>query len=194
MIAINAITGLLPPASGAIEFLGKRIDRLPPHRIAEMGLVQVPQGRKIFPNLTIQENLELGSYIKEAKRKRSALIEEVFKLFPVLERRISQKAGTLSGGEQQMLAIGQGLMCCPKLLIFDEPSLGLAPLMVEIIFKAMAEINVQGTTILLVEQNIRYSLNLSDRGYVLENGRMVLEGDSLYLLENEYVKKAYLGS
>ena len=191
--AIKAITGLLPPASGAIEFLGKRIESLPPHRIVEMGLAQVPEGRKIFPNLTVQENLELGSYIKEAKRKRSASIKKVFDLFPALKDRIYKKAATLSGGEQQMLAIGQGLMCCPRLLIFDEPSLGLAPLMVQAIFEAMTEINAQGTTILLVEQNVYYSLNLCDRGYVLKNGRIVLEGTGSTLLVKDYIKKAYLG-
>jgi ABC-type branched-subunit amino acid transport system ATPase component len=191
--AIKAITGLLPPASGAIEFLGKRIDSLPPHRIVEMGLAQVPEERKIFPNLTVQENLELGSYIKEAKRKRSASIKKVLDLFPALKDRIYKKAATLSGGEQQMLAIGQGLMCCPKLLIFDEPSLGLAPLMVQAIFEAMTEINAQGTTILLVEQNVYYSLSLCDRGYVLENGRIVLEGTGSTLLVKDYIKKAYLG-
>ena len=189
----RCLTGLLPPRSGSIMFMGERIDKLLPHQIVERGLVQVPEGRKIFPNLTVKENLELGAYIREAKGKRSESMERVLKLFPVLETRFSQKAGTMSGGEQQMLAIGQGLMSRPKLIIFDEPSLGLAPLLVEAIFQAMIDINAGGTTILLSEQNTFYSLALCDSGYVLEDGRIVLSGDGPSLIQNEHVKKAYLG-
>lgn len=189
----NCLTGLLAVRSGSIMFAGERIDKLLTHQIVERGLIQIPEGRKIFPNLTVKENLELGAYIKEAKRKRSQSMERVLRLFPALEKRLSQKAGTMSGGEQQMLAICQGLMSNPKLMIFDEPSLGLAPLLVEVIFQAMVDINAEGTTILLSEQNTFYSLALCDSGYVLENGRIVLWGDGPSLIQNEYVKKAYLG-
>lgn len=191
--ASGCLTGLLAPRSGSVIFMGERIDKLLPHQIVERGLIQVPEGRKIFPNLTVKENLELGAYIRKAKEKRSESMEKVLRLFPALERRLSQKAGTMSGGEQQMLAIGQGLMCNPKLIIFDEPSLGLGPLLVEAIFQTMTDINAGGTTILLSEQNIFYSLALCDSGYVLENGRIVLCGDGPSLIQNEYVKKAYLG-
>jgi branched-chain amino acid transport system ATP-binding protein len=159
-----------------------------------MGIVQVPEGRKIFPNLTVEENLDLGAYIEKAKIKRSESIDRVFHLFPPLKNRISQKAGTLSGGEQQMLAIAQGIMCCPKLLILDEPSLGLAPIVIEAIFMGILDINSQGTSILLAEQNIYYSLNICQRAYVLENGRLIMEGEGASLLKDEYVKKSYLGA
>jgi len=190
---LKAISGLLHPLSGAIRFRGASIDRLPAHRIVELGVVQVPEGRKIFPSLTVRENLELGSYIPQAKKRRAESMERVFQLFPILLEREKQTAGTLSGGEQQMLAIGRALMCRPQLLMLDEPSLGLAPMIVREIFDIVQEIRAQGTTILLVEQNIQHSLRLADRGYVLENGRIVLQGSGEELLRNEHTKRAYLG-
>jgi branched-chain amino acid transport system ATP-binding protein len=190
---IKTISGLLSPRSGSILFLGERIDRLPPNKIVERGLIQIPEGRKLFQPLTVQENLHLGAFHKSAKLKRAETLERVFAIFPPLKERVHQLAGTLSGGEQQMLAIGRGLMSLPKLLMLDEPSLGLAPLMVKEIFQVVTGINRQGTTILLVEQNIKQSLALAGRGYVLENGRIVLSGNSEELLHNEHTRKAYLG-
>ena len=190
---IKTISGLLSSRSGSILFLGERIDRLPPNKIVERGLIQIPEGRKLFQPLTVQENLHLGAFHKSAKLKRAETLERVFAIFPALKERVHQLAGTLSGGEQQMLAIGRGLMSLPKLLMLDEPSLGLAPLMVKEIFQVVTGINRQGTTILLVEQNIKQSLALAGRGYVLENGRIVLSGNSEELLHNEHTRKAYLG-
>jgi branched-chain amino acid transport system ATP-binding protein len=176
-----------------VRFEGERIDRLPCHRVVERGLVHVPEGRKIFPSLTVRENLELGSYTRAAKVRRAESLERAFTLFPRLRERAAQAAGTLSGGEQQMLAIARALMTLPKLLMLDEPSLGLAPLIVQEIFQTIAAINRAGTTVLLVEQNTRQALALSRRGYVLENGRVVLVGSGAELLGNEHVRKAYLG-
>jgi branched-chain amino acid transport system ATP-binding protein len=173
--------------------LGERIDHLYSHQIVEKGLVRIPEGRKIFPSLSVLENLELGSYLRKAKAKRSESLEKVFSLFPVLKERSQQLAGTLSGGEQQMLAIGRGLMSLPRLLMLDEPSLGLAPLLVREIFRTVREINQQGTTILLVEQNVFNALEMAHEGYVLENGRIVLRGKSRDLLGNEHIKESYLG-
>jgi branched-chain amino acid transport system ATP-binding protein len=190
---IKTISGLLSPRSGSILFLGERIDRLPPNKIVERGLIQIPEGRKLFQPLTVQENLHLGAFHKSAKLKRAETLGKVFAIFPALKERVHQLAGTLSGGEQQMLAIGRGLMSLPKLLMLDEPSLGLAPLMVKEIFRVVTGINRRGTTILLVEQNIKQSLALASRGYVLENGRIVLSGNSEELLHNEHTRKAYLG-
>ena len=190
---IKTVSGILTPRSGSILFLGERIDRLRPDKIVERGLIQIPEGRKLFQPLTVGENLHLGAFHKSAKLKRAETLERVFAIFPHLKERIHQLAGTLSGGEQQMLAIGRGLMSLPKLLMLDEPSLGLAPLMVKEIFQVVIGINRQGTTILLVEQNIKQSLALASRGYVLENGRIVLSGNSEELLQNEHTRKAYLG-
>ena len=190
---LKTISGLLSPRLGTINFLGERIDRLPPYKIVEKGAIQIPEGRKLFPPLTVLENLKLGAYLPSNKQKRAESLKRVFQIFPILEERKDQLAGTLSGGEQQMLAIGRGLMSLPKLLMLDEPSLGLAPLMVKEIFRVINEINKQGTTILLVEQNVKQSLALANRGYVLENGRIVLSGNSDELLRNEHTKKAYLG-
>jgi len=190
---LKTISGLLSPRLGTINFLGERIDRLPPYKIVEKGAIQIPEGRKLFPPLTVLENLKLGAYLPSNKEKRAESLKRVFQIFPILEERKDQLAGTLSGGEQQMLAIGRGLMSLPKLLMLDEPSLGLAPLMVKEIFRVINEINKQGTTILLVEQNVKQSLALANRGYVLENGRIVLSGNSDELLRNEHTKKAYLG-
>ncbi len=190
---INLLSGFLPPTLGEVLFLGERIDHLPPHRIVERGLVQVPEGRQIFPSLTVLENLELGGYLNQARRQSGHTLERIYALFPILKERTSQQAGSLSGGEQQMLAMSRGLMACPKLLMLDEPSLGLAPLIVKGIFSTIREINDQGVPILLVEQNVFYALTYSHRGYVMESGRIVMEGSGEYLFKNEHVKTAYLG-
>lgn len=190
---LKTTAGILRPTSGEVQFLGERIDHLYPHHIVERGLVRIPEGRKIFPTLSVLENLELGSYLPKPKAKRSESLGKVFSLFPVLKERSQQVAGTLSGGEQQMLAIGRGLMSLPHLLMLDEPSLGLAPLLVRDIFRKVREINQNGTTILLVEQNVFNALEMAHEGYVLENGRIVLKGKSQDLLANEYIKEAYLG-
>ena len=191
--ALKTISGLLQPASGFITFAGTPIHRLPPHRIVEMGLSQVPEGRRIFPRMSVLENLHMGSHVPEARKRREDTLNWVFQLFPILRERGGQFGGTLSGGEQQMLAIARGLMSRPKLLILDEFSLGLAPLVVNEIFQILQEVNRQGTTIFLVEQNVQRSLSISHRGYVLENGAIVLQGEGKELLKNEYMKKAFLG-
>jgi branched-chain amino acid transport system ATP-binding protein len=190
---LRTISGLLRPRRGEVRFEGERIDRLPCHRVVELGVVHVPEGRKVFPSLAVLENLELGSYTRAAKARRADSLERVFTLFPRLRERARQLAGTLSGGEQQMLAIGRALMALPKLLMLDEPSLGLAPLIVKEIFAIVGEINRAGVTVLLVEQNTRQALALSRRGYVLESGRVVLVGTGEELLGNEHVRRAYLG-
>lgn len=190
---LKAIGGILQASSGEIWFMGERIDHLPSHKIVENGLIRIPEGRKIFPTMTVLENLELGSYLPQTKAKRMESLEKVFRLFPILKNRAKQSSGTLSGGEQQMLAIGRGLMSLPKLLMLDEPSLGLAPILVKQIFDTVKEINQQGTTILLVEQNVFNALDMAAEGYVLENGRVVLEGNSQDLLTDDYIKEAYLG-
>jgi branched-chain amino acid transport system ATP-binding protein len=190
---LRVISGLMRPRAGQIRLDGERLDGLPSHAIVGRGVVQVPEGRKIFPSLTVLENLELGSYVAAAKARRREGLEQVFGLFPRLKERERQAAGTMSGGEQQMLAIGRALMARPRVLMLDEPSLGLAPMMVREIFRIIGEINRLGTTVLLVEQNTRQALALSRRGYVLENGRVVLEGSGAELLGNEHVKRAYLG-
>jgi branched-chain amino acid transport system ATP-binding protein len=190
---LKAIGGILKASSGEIWFMEERIDNLPSHKIVETGLIRIPEGRKIFPSMTVLENLELGSYLPKAKAKRIESLEKVFTLFPILKNRKNQSTGTLSGGEQQMLAIGRGLMSLPRLLMLDEPSLGLAPILVNQIFNTVKEINDQGTSILLVEQNVFNALDMAVEGYVLENGRIVLEGKSQDLLADEYIKEAYLG-
>jgi len=190
---LRAISGLLRPRRGEVRFAGDRIDRLPCHRVVERGVVHVPEGRKVFPSLSVRENLELGSYLRAARARRAESLQRVFALFPRLREREAQAAGTLSGGEQQMLAIGRALMTRPKLLMLDEPSLGLAPLIVKEIFDTIVAINRDGTTVLLIEQNTRQALALSRRGYVLENGRVALVGSGAELLGNPHVKRAYLG-
>jgi len=190
---VNAISGLLQRTSGEVHFLGERIDHLPPHRIVEKGLIQVPEGRQLFPSMTVLENLELGSYLKRARAQMSSNLQRVFDLFPILWERKSQSAGSLSGGEQQMLAVSRGLMASPILLMLDEPSLGLAPLIVRNIFKTVQEINASGTSILLLDQNVFYALTSSHRGFVMETGQIIMGGKSGELLTNEHVKKAYLG-
>jgi branched-chain amino acid transport system ATP-binding protein len=173
--------------------MDERIDGKRPHFIVERGIVQVPEGRRIFSSLTVLENLEMGSFLPRAKKRRKEVLEEVYSLFPILKDRMGQQAGTLSGGEQQMLAIGRALMSLPNLLMLDEPSLGLAPMIVSDIFEVISKINSQGTTILIVEQNVEHTLEMADRAYVLENGSIVLEGTGKDLLENPHVKEAYLG-
>jgi branched-chain amino acid transport system ATP-binding protein len=190
---LKAISGLLRPTSGSIEFDGTRLDAVPAHDVARLGIAHVPEGRRLFPLLTVEENLDLGSMAPSARSQRSATKEWVFKLLPRLAERRHQLAETLSGGEQQMCAIARGLMARPKLLLLDEPSLGLAPILVNELFATIAAINREGVTILLVEQNVRRSLALAGRAYVLENGRIVLSGPSGELKTNPHVKKAYLG-
>lgn len=190
---LKAISGVIRPKNGTIEFLNQDITHLSTHEIVKLGVIQIPEGRKIFPTMTVLENLELGSYTSKAKKKREENLKKTFSLFPRLAERRNQIAGTLSGGEQQMLAIGRGLMSIPELLMLDEPSLGLAPLLVKEILQTVKDINSQGTTILLVEQNVSHALNISIRSYVLENGMIVIEGKGEDLLKNEHVKKAYLG-
>jgi len=190
---IRAISGLLHPKSGAINFLGGRIDNLLPHRIVDLGAAQIPEGRRLFPYMTVLENLEMGAYTHRARQKVGDTLEWVFQLFPILKERKNQRAGTLSGGEQQMVALGRGLMSRPRLLMLDEPSLGLAPKLVLTVFETVKKINDEGVTVLLVEQNVRYALELADRGYILETGRIVLEGEGKKLIDIDHVKKTYLG-
>lgn len=190
---LNAISGLLPLGKGTVEFDGKDISKLPGYKIAELGIVHVPEGRRLFPEMSVRENLEMGSLLGEAKTKRKETMKKVFEQFPILEERQNQEAGTLSGGQQQMLALGRGLMALPKLLIMDEPSLGLSPVLVKQIFEIVKDINNQGVTVLLVEQNVNQTLNLCHRAYVLENGRIILQGSGRELLCNAHIKEAYLG-
>jgi branched-chain amino acid transport system ATP-binding protein len=190
---LRTIAGLHHPASGEIKFMGQRIDKIPPHRIAGLGISYVQEGRKTFPELTVYENLKVGAYLPEMWKKQAENMEFAFDLFPILKERKGQLAGTLSGGERQMLAIGQGLMAKPKLLILDEPSLGLAPKVVQNIFGAISKINEEGVTILLVEQNVHQALELASRAYVLERGGIVLAGGAKEILDNPNVKKVYLG-
>jgi branched-chain amino acid transport system ATP-binding protein len=190
---VNTIAGLVQPTSGSILFQGNRIDGMPSHEIIELGISLVPQGGKIFREMDVRENLEMGSYPIRAWKHRIETFEYIFDLFPRLKERQNQLARTLSGGENQMLAIGRALMSKPKLCIFDEPSYGLAPLLVKEVFAALQKLREQGITILLIEQNVRQTLEISDRAYVLENGRLCLEGDCTELLESDHVRKAYMG-
>jgi branched-chain amino acid transport system ATP-binding protein len=190
---INTISGLLRPKAGEIMFEDQDLLHLESHTIAALGIVQVPEGRKLFPNMTVYENLLMGSYSKRARQYRKESLDMVFQLFPRLEQRKKQLALTLSGGEQQMLAIGRAVMSKPRLIMFDEPSLGLAPLMVQGIFRTITQLKTAGMTIMLVEQNVRQSLQISDYAYVLETGQVVLEGSGQSVLENEHTRKAYLG-
>lgn len=190
---INSVSGIVNVESGKIIFENEPLNGLAAWEIARKGIVQVPEGRKVFPKLTVIDNMEMGSYPEKDNKKIKKLIEEMFALFPALKGRRNQPAGTLSGGEQQMLAIARGLMAQPKLLMFDEPSMGLAPIIVEKVFGVIKEISKAGITILLVEQNARKSLQLASRAYVLETGKIILSGSGNSLLENEQVKKAYLG-
>jgi branched-chain amino acid transport system ATP-binding protein len=190
---LRTISGLLAPRQGEISLGGKRIDRVPAHDIVKLGVSQSPEGRRIFPRMTVQENLEMGAFGRNDKPGIAEDVERVYALFPRLRERIVQKGGTLSGGEQQMLAIGRALMARPSVLLLDEPSMGLAPVLVEQIFEIIKDINKQGTTILLVEQNALMALGVATRGYVLQTGAIVLEDSAKALSENEMVQKAYLG-
>ncbi|MGE5839035.1 MAG: ABC transporter ATP-binding protein [Deltaproteobacteria bacterium] len=190
---VSAVSGILPISHGQVVFMDQDITEVESYDRVEMGLVQVPEGRKLFPTLTVLENLEMGSYLKGPKALRQETMASVFALFPVLEKRKKQLGGTLSGGEQQMLAIGRGLMAKPKLLILDEPSLGLAPIVVDEIFSVIDTINREGVMLLLVEQNVSQALALSTRGFVLEQGRIAISGKGGELLTNPHVKKVYLG-
>lgn len=190
---VKAVSGMLKPRAGRIVFFGRDITQMPAHDRVEAGLVQVPEGRKVFPSLSVLENLELGSFLKKPKAKREESLERVMGIFPILRERRSQAAGTLSGGEQQMLALARGMMSLPKLLILDEPSLGLAPLMVIEIFKAIEEINREGVSILLVEQNAPQALSISDSAFVLEEGRIALSGSGSELLNDDHIRRLYLG-
>jgi branched-chain amino acid transport system ATP-binding protein len=191
---LRTISGLLTPKLGEVSFDGKRIDQVPSHEIVKLGIAQSPEGRRIFPRLTVLENLEMGAYLHDTRSATYAEdLERVFTLFPRLRERVAQKGGTLSGGEQQMLAIGRALMTRPQMVLLDEPSMGLAPVLVEQIFEIIKTINAQGMTVLLVEQNASQALGIAHRGYVLQSGEIVLEDEAKALSENEAVKRKYLG-
>jgi branched-chain amino acid transport system ATP-binding protein len=191
---LRSINGLMHPSKGAIRFQGGEITTVAPHKIVKLGIAQSPEGRKLFPRMTVSENLEMGAFQRRDKANFKEDLDRVYSLFPRLSERKSQKAGTMSGGEQQMCAIGRALMARPKLLLLDEPSMGLAPVLVEKIFETLVEINEQGTPILLVEQNALMALDIAQRGYVLETGRVVLADDAKALSNNEQVRKTYLGA
>ena len=190
---IDTVSGLTTRTAGTIAFAGRTIDLVPPHERVTLGLVQIPEGRRLFPFMSVVANLRMGSFNSRARAREPENLEKVFNLFPVLRSRRPQLAGTLSGGEQQMLTIGRALMAEPTMLMIDEPSLGLAPLFVKTMFEVVQSIRAQGVTVLLVEQNVRKTLAMSDRAYVLENGRIVLEGTGLELLEDRHLRQAYLG-
>jgi len=190
---LKTISGLLRPARGFVEFQGIRLDELQADQVIVHGVVHVPEARRLFKEMTVEENLIMGSLAPAAKKKRAETLEWVYELFPRMRERRKQVAGTMSGGEQQMCAIGRGLMALPKLLMFDEPSLGLSPILVQEVFEIAKRINKEGVTVLLVEQNVRQTLTFCDRAYVLENGRIVLQGTGKELLNDEHVREAYLG-
>ena len=190
---INAIMGMIHPTSGSIEFLGQPIHQLPPHRIVERGISLIPEGRKLFPEMSVLENLELGAYFPKARKRIPETLDWVFTLFPTLRARRTQLAGTLSGGEQQIVTVGRGLMSLPQLLLIDEPSMGLAPILVAELFHTIQTINREGVTILLAEQNALQAMEISDRTYVLEQGRVVRQGISGDLLKDDDIRRAYLG-
>jgi branched-chain amino acid transport system ATP-binding protein len=190
---INTICGFVKPRAGTIIFDGSEIQQLSANKIVEQGLIQIPEERMLFPDMTVLENLQMGAYLSRARERLKESMDWVYELFPVLNSRKSQSAGTLSGGEQQMLAIGRGLMSIPKLLMLDEPSLGLAPMLVAEVFKVVQKINQEGVDILLVEQNAHQSLKISQRAYLLENGSIKMEGIASELLETDYIRESYLG-
>jgi len=191
--ALRTISGILRPRAGTIEFEKHKIHRLPSSQIVKQGISHVPEGRQLFPSMSVHENLHMGAQFEHVKRLRKETIEQVFAYFPRLQERLSQKAGTLSGGEQQMAAIGRGLMSRPRLLMLDEPSWGLAPMLVSTIFEIIRKINASGVSVLLVEQNVFHALNLSHRAYVLENGEMAMSGASAALLKDPHIRRTYLG-
>lgn len=190
---LHTITGLLAPKSGSVLFEGKDITKVPAHKIVSMGMAHVPEGRRVFAELSVYENLKLGAYTRKDKKEIEETLARVYKSFPRLEERKNQLAGTLSGGEQQMLAMGRALMSKPKIILMDEPSMGLSPILVEEIFHIIREISAGGTTVLLVEQNAKKALAIADRAYVLETGNIVLSGDAEEMMNNDSIKKAYLG-
>ena len=190
---LRAISGLIRLNAGTITFLGTNLVDLPPHKIAELGIAHVPEGRQVFPELTVKENLEVGAYIPSAKAERSRTLDLVFSIFTALAERRNQLAGTMSGGEQQMLAVGRGLMLKPRLLMLDEPSLGLAPVVTDVTFARIQEVHAMGTAILLVEQNVSRALAMVQRAYVLESGKVIMRGSSAELANNKQVQVAYLG-
>ncbi len=190
---LQTITGLISPKQGEILFEGQDITKIPAHKIVSMGMAHVPEGRRVFAQLSVLDNLKLGAFTRKDKEEIEETLLRVYKRFPRLEERKNQMAGTLSGGEQQMLAMGRALMSHPKIILMDEPSMGLSPIFVNEIFDIIQEVSKSGTTVLLVEQNAKKALSIADRGYVLETGKIVLEGDAKMLLDNDQVKKAYLG-
>lgn len=190
---LRAISGLVPEREGTIVFDGRPLNALPPHERVELGLVQIPEGRLVFPFLSVEDNLLLGAFAKRARARLTASLDRVYALFPRLPQRRNQMAGSLSGGEQQMLALGRGLMTLPRLLLLDEPSLGLAPLLVQEVIDRVARIRSEGVTVLIVEQNVQQTLKFADRGYVLENGRLALAGSAAELRASDEVRRAYLG-
>ena len=190
---LQTITGMLSPSSGSILFEGTDITKVPGHKIVSMGMAHVPEGRRVFSQLSVYENLKLGAYTRKDKQEIQETLKRVYRSFPSLEERKNQLAGTLSGGEQQMLAMGRALMSKPKIILMDEPSMGLSPILVQEIFEIIKDISLSGTTVLLVEQNAKKALSISDRAYVLETGKIVLEGKAEDLLNDESIKKAYLG-
>jgi branched-chain amino acid transport system ATP-binding protein len=190
---LNTLSGSLRPASGHATFLDKKIDGLPPHVIAELGISHIPEGGKLFPDMSVHENLEMGAYPYHAWKRKEETFKQVYQIFPTLKEREGQLARTLSGGEKQMLAMGRGLMSKPRLCLFDEPSYGLAPILLLELFRVIKSLPEQGITVLLIEQNVRHALEIADRGYVMENGRIVSGGKSGELLQINHIKKAYLG-
>ncbi len=190
---LRTISSQLVPATGEVVYEGKTISKLPAHEVVAQGIAHVPEGRKIFPSLTVEENLEMGAFLVKDQKKNAANFERVYELFPRLKERRRQRGGTLSGGEQQMLAIGRALMSDPKMMLMDEPSMGLAPMLVDLIFKSVVQLNKDGMTILLVEQNARKALKISSRAYVLQTGAITLSGTGQELLHDDTVKEAYLG-
>lgn len=190
---LHTITGLLSPKKGSVIFEGKDITKVPAHKIVSLGIAHVPEGRRVFAELTVYENLKMGAYTRKDKDEIEKTLEMVYKRFPRLEERKNQLAGTLSGGEQQMQAMGRALMSHPKIIVMDEPSMGLSPILVNEIFDIIQEVSKGGTTVLLVEQNAKKALSIADRAYVLETGRIVLEGDAKVLMNDDSIKKAYLG-
>ena len=190
---LKTISGLLRPASGEMVFLDRRIDGRPSYKVVEAGISHIPEGRRLFPDMSVRENLEMGAYLHRAWKEKGKSLGEIYRLLPILKARQGQLAGTLSGGEQQMVALGRGLMSRPKLLMIDEPSSGLAPVMVDEIFQIIEGLRDQGIAIFLVEQNVPHTLKIADRAYVIENGHLILAGNSQQLLSEEHIRKAYLG-
>ena len=190
---LHTITGLISPKKGSVIFEGKDITKIPAHKIVSLGMAHVPEGRRVFAELSVYENLRMGAYTRKDKAEIAKTLEMVYKRFPRLEERKNQLAGTLSGGEQQMLAMGRALMSHPKIIVMDEPSMGLSPIFVNEVFDIIKEVSASGTTVLLVEQNAKKALSIADRAYVLETGKIVLEGDAKVLMNDESIKKAYLG-